>query len=54
MPARSVTRRRLDFRTWEDLLADAEALAGVGYDRAGTWSLAQVVDHVGALTCSSS
>ena len=48
MAASSVTRRRLDFRSWEDLLADADDLARRGYDRAGKWSLAQVLDHVGA------
>ena len=48
MPASSVERRRLDFRSWEDLLADADDLAQRGYDRAGKWSLAQVLDHVGA------
>lgn len=48
MPAASVTRRRLDFRSWEDLLADADRLARCGYDRAGKWSLAQALDHVGA------
>ena len=48
MPASRATRRRLDFRSWEALLADAERLARDGYDRAGTWSLAQALDHVGA------
>ena len=48
MAASSVTRRRLDFRSWEDLLADVDTLAHRGYDRAGKWSLAQVLDHVGA------
>lgn len=48
MPAASVPRRRLDFRTWDDLLADADRLARHGYDRAGRWSLAQGLDHVGA------
>jgi hypothetical protein len=48
MPASSVARRRLDFRSWDELLADAERLACRGYDRAGTWSLAQALDHVGA------
>lgn len=47
MPA-PIPRRRLDFRSWQDLLADTEHLARGGYDRAGTWSLAQVLDHVGA------
>lgn len=48
MPSAAVTRRRLDFRSWSDLLADAERLADSGYDRAGRWSLAQVLDHAGA------
>ncbi|MFM7519159.1 MAG: DUF1569 domain-containing protein [Planctomycetota bacterium] len=48
MPASSVTRRRVDFRSWEDVLADADRLVRGGYDRAGKWSLAQVLDHVGA------
>lgn len=48
MPVSPVMRRRLDFRSWDDLLADADRLADHGYDRAGKWSLAQVLDHVGA------
>lgn len=48
MPARPRARRRLDFRNWGDLLADAQRLAEGGYDRAGKWSLAQALDHVGA------
>lgn len=48
MPTAAVTRRRLDLHSWEDLLADAGRLARDGYDRAGKWSLAQVLDHVGA------
>lgn len=48
MPASSVRRRRLDFRSWDDLLADADRLARAGYDRAGRWSLSQALDHVGA------
>lgn len=48
MPDSTVMRRRLDFRSWDDLLADADRLADRGYDRAGKWSLAQVLDHVGA------
>jgi len=47
MPA-SVPRRRLDLRDFDTLLADAERLAREGYDRAGKWSLAQALDHVGA------
>lgn len=48
MPGSAVQRRRLDFRSWDDLLADADHLAQTGYDRVGTWSLAQALDHVGA------
>ncbi len=48
MPTSSVKRRRLDFRSWDNLLADADHLVRSGYDRAGTWSLAQALDHVGA------
>lgn len=48
MPEAITMRRRLDFRTWEAVLADADQLARSGYERAGTWSLAQVLDHVGA------
>lgn len=44
----TVRRRRLDFRSWDALLADAEHLARSGYARAGRWSLAQALDHVGA------
>lgn len=48
MSVPNVTRRRLDFRSWDALLADVDRLARAGYDRAGRWSLAQALDHVGA------
>jgi hypothetical protein len=40
-------RRRLDFRTMEEVLADVEQLRGRGYDRLGNWDLSQILDHVG-------
>ena len=40
-------RRRLDFQTWEEALADVDRLRRAGYDRAGTWDLSQIVDHIG-------
>lgn len=39
-------RRTLDFRDFDAVLADVDALAGRGYDRAGNWNLAQVCDHL--------
>jgi len=48
MARSSVRRRRLAFHSWEEVLADADRLASGGYDRAGKWSLAQAVDHIGA------
>jgi hypothetical protein len=43
----SPSRRKLDFRSWQELLADVDHLRAVGYDRAGNWDLSQVVEHVG-------
>jgi hypothetical protein len=39
-------RRTLDFTTFEAMLADIEKLESGGYDRAGSWSLGQVCDHL--------
>lgn len=43
MPA---TRRPLDFRSYDALLADVARLREVGYDRAGNWELPQIVAHL--------
>lgn len=40
-------RRQLDFHRWPDVLAEVDTLRRDGYDRAGNWNLAQIVDHVG-------
>lgn len=40
-------RRRLDFQSWDELLADVDHLRRSGYQRAGNWDLSQIVDHVG-------
>jgi hypothetical protein len=42
------TRRDLRFAALDDAVRDAEYLLAVGYDRAGTWDLAQVCDHLAA------
>jgi hypothetical protein len=43
----TLQRRRLDFKSWPEALADIEHLQHAGYDRAGNWDLSQVLDHVG-------
>jgi len=40
-------RRRLDFKTWPDLLADIDHLHRAHYNRLGNWDLSQTLDHVG-------
>jgi hypothetical protein len=42
-----VQRRKLDFRTWEDVTQDIERLNQQGYDRTGNWDLSQILEHVG-------
>ena len=39
-------RRTVRFTDFDQVAADAERLLASGYDRAGTWSLAQVADHL--------
>jgi hypothetical protein len=46
-PSQAPCRRQLDFKNWQELLADVEQLRGAGYDRLGNWDLSQIVDHVG-------
>jgi hypothetical protein len=40
------SRRKLDFRDFDAVLRDVDALAAGGYDRAGAWDLAQVCGHL--------
>ena len=40
-------RRRLDFQTWPELLAEVDRLQRGGYDRTGNWDLSQTLDHIG-------
>ena len=40
-------RRRLDFQSWPEALADIDQLHRAGYQRAGNWDLSQILDHVG-------
>ncbi len=42
------TRRQLRFDTLDAAVRDAEHLLAAGYDRAGTWDLAQCLDHLTA------
>src|SRR5579885_2208924 len=42
-------RRTLRFHDYDDILADAEALAAKGYDREGQWGLGQACDHLAAI-----
>lgn len=39
-------RRPLRFEHLDEALAEIRKLAGIGYDRAGNWSLEQNVDHL--------
>lgn len=39
-------RRPLTFATLSDAVADARRLSESGYERAGNWNLAQVLDHL--------
>lgn len=41
-----IARRPLDFRSYDDLLADVARLRERGYDRAGTWELPQMLVHL--------
>ena len=43
----TVQRRRLDFKTWPDVLADIDQLRQGHYDRVGNWDLSQTLEHVG-------
>ncbi|MBX3421175.1 MAG: DUF1569 domain-containing protein [Pirellulaceae bacterium] len=47
MAATRVHRRSLDFRSWDNVLADIQHLNHVRYDRAGNWDLSQILEHVG-------
>jgi hypothetical protein len=40
-------RRQLDFKSWQECLADIDRLQRAGYDRIGMWDLSQVADHIG-------
>jgi len=42
------TRRAPSFDTLDAAVRDAEHLLAAGYDRAGTWDLAQCLDHLAA------
>jgi len=39
-------RRDLQFHTFGEVLADLDLLRQGGYDRAGSWDLAQICDHL--------
>ncbi len=47
MSTTTLARRRLDFRSWDELLADIDLLHRLGYQRTGNWDLSQILDHVG-------
>lgn len=40
-------RRSLDFRDFDELLAEVDQLAASGYGRTGQWNLGMILDHVG-------
>jgi len=39
-------RRNISYKNFDDLLADAESLAGQEVTTVGNWSFAQIIDHV--------
>jgi hypothetical protein len=41
-------RRTLRFHTYDDILADADALVARGYERSGKWGLGQMCHHLAA------
>lgn len=41
-------RRKLRFATLDDAVRDAEHLLAAGYEKTGTWDLAQVCNHLAA------
>ncbi len=41
-----MNRRTLDFRSFDEVWADVQALHQSGYQRAGNWSLGQICDHL--------
>jgi len=43
----TLERRRLDFKSWPELLADVDRLRQAHYERAGNWDLSQILEHVG-------
>ena len=43
----TIHRRRLDFTTWPDVLADIDHLHRAQYDRLGNWDLSQTLEHIG-------
>jgi hypothetical protein len=47
VPDSTLHRRKLDFQSWPEALADIDHLRRAGYDRAGNWDLSQIVEHVG-------
>ncbi len=44
----TVHRRKLDFKTWPDVLADIDHLHRAGYNRLGNWDLSQTLEHIGS------
>jgi hypothetical protein len=48
MKGRVERRMDLDFRSWEELKGEVDRLHRTGYERAGNWSLAEALDHLGA------
>jgi hypothetical protein len=43
----TLQRRQLDFKSWQEALADIDRLRRAGYKRAGNWDLSQTVEHLG-------
>ena len=46
-PARARSRRKLRFRDFDEVLADARRVHAEGYARLGNWTPAQAVKHLG-------
>lgn len=47
MNGKNISRRKLDLNDLDNVVRDAESLLASGYERAGSWDLAQVCGHVG-------
>ena len=47
MSSAQLKQRRLDFHSFDEILADIDHLHAVGYRRSGNWDLSQILEHLG-------